>query len=117
MKTAIALAAAMMLSGCSTVMNDRMQQVEFTAPTPTEFTVTGKAGRTVSGVTPAVLKLDSAVGAFRCERYTVRVNGRTIDVNTGIQGWFWFGSVMSLTSLIVDASTGNMCRLPGRVSL
>lgn len=116
MKTVIALAAAMLMTGCSTVMNDRIQPVEFTAPTPTEFTVTGKTGRTVSGVTPAVLKLDSAVGAFRCERYAVRANGRAVDVNTGIQGWFWFGAIM-LDGGIVDLIGGNMCRIPGRVSL
>lgn len=117
MKSLIAIAAITLLSGCSSIVNDRIQQIEFTSLEPVAFSVTSKHGRTVSGFTPAMLKLDSAVGAFECERYTVTSNGKTHTVDTGIQGWFWFGSVMSLTSLVVDMATGNMCRLPEKVAL
>lgn len=117
MKSAIALTALLLTTGCSTMVNERMQPVRFTAPTPTEFTVTSKQGRTVSGFTPAMLTMDSAVGAFKCETYTVRSGGDLQTVDTGLQGWFIFGAVMSLTSLIVDTATGNMCRLPEVVAL
>lgn len=96
MKPLIAITLIALTTGCSTVMNDRMQQVEFTSPEPVAFTVTSKEGRTVSGQTPAMLKLDSAVGAFSCETYTVKANGKTKKVDTSIQGWFWVGSVVSL---------------------
>ncbi|MNQ99371.1 hypothetical protein D3C85_1151030 [compost metagenome] len=64
-----------------------------------------------------MLTLDSAVGAFKCETYTVRSGSDVQTVDTGIQGWFWFGAALSLTSLVVDTATGNMCRLPGEVTL
>lgn len=112
-----ALSAALLMTGCSTLVNDRLQPVSFTAPEPVAFTVTSKQGRTVSGFTPAMLTLDSAQGAFSCETYTVRSGGNLKTVDTGIQGWFWFGTIMSLTSMIVDLSTGSMCRLPEEVVL
>jgi len=117
MKTLIAIAAIALTTGCSTIVNDRMQPVQFTSPEPIAFTVTSKQGRTVEGFTPAMLTLDSAVGAFSCETYTVRSGGNLQTVDTGIQGWFWFGTIMSLTSMIVDLSTGNMCKLPEEVEL
>ena len=117
MKTLIAITAALLMTGCSTIVNDRMQPVQFTSPEPIAFTVTSKEGRAVSGFTPAMLTLDSAVGAFSCETYTVRSGGNLKTVDTGIQGWFWFGTIMSLTSMIVDLSTGSMCRLPEEVVL
>ena len=117
MKTLIAITAALLMTGCSTVMNERLQPVQFTADTPTEFTVTSKQGRTVEGFTPVMLTLDSAQGAFSCETYTVRSGGKLQTVDTGIQGWFWFGSIVSLTSMIVDLSTGSMCKLPEEVVL
>lgn len=112
-----ALAAITLTTGCSTMVNERMQSVSFTAPTPTAFSVTGLSGRTINANTPVVLTLDSAVGAFRCERYVVDSARGVRTVDTGIQGWFWFGSVVSLTSMIIDLSTGSMCELPGEVRL
>ncbi len=117
MKALIALTALLLTTGCSTMVNDRAQPVSFTAPAPTAFTVTGLSGRTINASTPAVLTLDSAVGAFRCERYVVESARGVRTFDTGIQGWFWFGSVVSLTSMIIDLSTGSMCKLPGEVGL
>lgn len=117
MKTLIAIAVIAMTTGCSTIVNDRLQPVSFTSPEPVAFTVTGKEGRTVEGFTPAMLTLDSAVGAFECETYRVTSGDSLQTVDTGIQGWFWFGAIMSLTSMIVDLSTGNMCKLPEEVVL
>jgi hypothetical protein len=105
------------MTGCSTLVNDRIQPVQFTADTPTAFTVTSKHGRTVSGVTPAVLKLDSAVGAFECETYRILTeNGRTIALETTIPDAFWAGAVL-IDGGIVDMVSGNMCQLPGKVEL
>ena len=113
----IALSAALLMSGCSTLVNERIQPVQFTADTPTAFTVTSKHGRTVSGVTPVVLKLDSAVGAFECETYSILTEtGRTIALETTIPAAFWAGAVL-IDGGIVDMVSGNMCQLPGKVEL
>lgn len=116
MKALLAIAAITLLSGCSSLANDRMQHVEFTSPEPVAFTVTSKEGRKVSGFTPAMLLLDSAVGAFECERYTVTSNGKTQTIETTIQPEFWVGAIL-LDAGIVDMATGNMCRLPEKVEL
>jgi hypothetical protein len=117
MKSLIAIAATTLLSGCSSIVNDRIQQVEFTSPEPVAFTVTSKHRRTVSGVTPAVLKLDSAVGAFECETYSILTEtGRTIALETTIPAAFWAGAVL-IDGGIVDMVSGNMCQLPGKVEL
>ena len=116
MKTLFAIAAITLLSGCSSIVNDRIQSVQFTSPEPVAFTVTSKHGRTVSGFTPAMLKLDSAVGAFECERYTVTSNGKTQTLETGIQPIFWAGALL-IDGGLVDMATGNMCRLPEKVAL
>ena len=114
--TLLALTSLLLTTGCSTMVNNRMQPVSFTAPTPTAFTVTGLSGRTVNASTPAVLTLDSAVGAFRCERYVVTANGNTKTVETTIQPEFWAGAIL-LDGGIVDMASGNMCKLPGEVRL
>jgi uncharacterized protein YceK len=117
MKTLFAIAAITLLSGCSSIVNDRIQPVQFTADTPTAFTVTSKHGRTVSGVTPAVLKLDSAVGSFECETYSILTEtGRTIALETTIPAAFWAGAVL-IDGGSVDMVSGNMCQLPGKVEL
>lgn len=117
MKTIATLAAAIMLTGCSTVMTDRVVPVSFESSTPVSFSVVNKSGKQVAeGVTPAVLKLDTAVGAFKCERYTVVSGSRQQVVDTGISGWFWLGAVM-IDGGIIDMIGGRMCTLPKQVQL
>lgn len=114
--TLIALTAITLATGCSTIVNDRMQSVIFTSPEPVSITVTALSGRTVNASTPAMLTLDSAVGAFKCERYEVTANGKTKTVDTTIQPEFWIGAIL-LDGGIVDLITGNMCKLPKEVRL
>lgn len=116
MKTLIALSAALLMTGCSTLVNDRLQPVSFTSPEPVAFTVTSKEGRTVSGFTPKMLTLDSAVGAFECERYTVKYAGKTRVIETTIQPEFWGGAIL-IDGGLVDMIGGNMCKLPEKVAL
>jgi uncharacterized protein YceK len=117
MKTLLAIAAIALLSGCSTVMTERVQPVSFKSAQPVEFSVANRAGKQVAtGTTPAVLRLDSAVGSFKCERYTITTGARQQVVDTGISVWFWVGAVL-IDGGIIDMIGGRMCTLPGKVAL
>jgi uncharacterized protein YceK len=117
MKALITIAAIALLSGCSTVMTERVQPVSIDSANPVEFAVANRAGKRVAaGTTPAVLRLDSAVGAFKCERYTITTGERHKVVDTGISGWFWLGAVL-IDGGIIDMIGGRMCTLPGKVTL
>jgi uncharacterized protein YceK len=117
MKKLLTIAAIALLSGCSTLMTERVQPVSFESAHPVDFAVSNRAGKQVAtGTTPAVLRLDSAVGAFRCERYTITTGARQHVVDTGISGWFWFGAVL-IDGGLIDMIGGRMCTLPGRVGL
>jgi hypothetical protein len=98
-------------------MTERVQPVSFESAQPAEFAVSNRAGKQVAtGTTPAVLRLDSAVGAFKCERYTITTGERQQVVDTGISGWFWLGAVL-IDGGIIDMIGGRMCTLPGKVTL
>lgn len=116
MKTLIALCAAVALTGCSTMMNDRMQDVSILGAPGTAYSITNQDGQRVAqGVAPATVKLDAARGFFDGETY--QVNG--VELDSGINPWYWLGFVVwPITSgLIVDPYTGDMFQLPDEVQL
>lgn len=117
MKTTAAILATLLLTGCGSMMTERVAPVSFESAKPVAFTVTSKEGRKVSGVTPAVLNLDSAVGAYECENYLVTTPAKKQEVDTTLSGWFWLGAVVSITSAVVDGAMGGMCELPETVTL
>lgn len=61
------------LSGCSTIMNDRMTDVRVTSePSGQHFSITDEDGqRVATGVTPAKVNLDAAAGFFDGQTYQV----------------------------------------------
>lgn len=115
MKTLIALCAAVALTGCSTLMNDRMQDVEIKGAPGTAFSITNEDGQRVAqGVAPAHVTLDAAAGWFDGETY--QVNNVELDSHT--TPWYWVGFCITVFSgLLVDPLTGDMFALPDEVQL
>lgn len=120
MKHLIALAALLALTGCSTVMNDRMQDVSvLSEPSGKRYTVTNEDGvQVASGVTPDHVKLDAAAGFFDGETYQVAYEGgQSVELDSHTTPWYWVGFCISVVSgLIVDPLTGDMFALPDDVS-
>jgi hypothetical protein len=120
MKTLLTLSAALLLSGCATAFNDHEQSVEFRSDKPgMRYTVTNEAGRQVAGgVTPSSHVLPAAAGYFDGERYTVQSGKKTQELDSSVNGWYWFGVLCDpILSLIVDPLTGDMYELQDVVNL
>lgn len=120
MKTIIAAALLVTLSGCSTIMNDRMTDVSVrSAPTGQRYSITDEDGQRVrTGTTPDQVKLDAAAGVFDGQTYQVKYeDGKTTELDSRVTGWYWVGFCISVVSgLIVDPLTGDMFSLPSEVS-
>jgi len=120
MKHMIAIAAVLAMTGCSTIMTDRIQDVSvMSEPSGQRYTVTNEEGqRVATGVTPDRIKLDAAAGFFDGETYQVAYDGgKTVELDSHTTGWYWVGFCVSVVSgLIVDPLTGDMFTLPGEVS-
>lgn len=120
MKTLIALCAVVALSGCSTIMNDRMTPVDvLSEPSGQRYSITDQDGAHVTkGVTPDRVTLDAAAGIFDGQTYQVAYeDGSTTELNSRVTGWYWVGFCISVVSgLLVDPLTGDMFTLPSEVS-
>jgi uncharacterized protein YceK len=120
MKHLFAIAAVLAMTGCSTIMNDRMQDVSvMSEPSGARYTIIDEDGqRVATGVTPAHIKLDAAAGFFDGQTYQVAYeNGPTVELDSHTTGWYWVGFCISVVSgFIVDPLTGDMFALPGEVS-
>lgn len=121
MKTLICLIAITLLSGCASMMNDRMQTVRITSDTAGDtFQVSNQDDRVIaSGRTPAQLELSAAAGYFDGERYTVRF-GRAgaVVIDSTVSGWYWAGLLglePVIGPLIIDPLSGAMFKLPEAV--
>lgn len=121
MKRLFAIAAVLaMTTGCSTVMNDRIQDVSvMSEPSGQRYTVTDEDGqRVATGVTPDRIKLDAAAGFFDGQTYQVAYqNGQTAELDSHTTGWYWVGFCITVFSgFVVDPLTGDMFALPDEVS-
>lgn len=116
----IALTLSATLSGCSTIMNDRMTDVQVTSePSGQHFSITDEDGQPVAtGVTPAHVTLDAAAGFFDGQTYQVAYDqGPTVELDSRTTGWYWVGFCITVVSgLIVDPLTGDMFSLPDNVN-
>ena len=116
----IALTLSAALSGCSTIMNDRMTAVQVTSePSGQHFSITDEDGqRVATGVTPAKVNLDAAAGFFDGQTYQVAYDkGPTVELDSRVTGWYWVGFCISVVSgLMVDPLTGDMFALPDNVN-
>ena len=117
----IALTLSATLSGCSTIMNDRMTDVRVTSePSGQHFSITDEDGqRVATGVTPAKVNLDAAAGFFDGQTYQVAYNkGPTVELDSHVTGWYWMGFIiLPVTSaMLVDPISGDMFSLPDNVN-
>jgi hypothetical protein len=108
MVTVAALAAAISLNACATIMNGKQQDVAFTS-TPGGATVFIDGQN--MGVTPASLSL------ARKDSHTVRLDlagyqPYEMTLERGVSGWVW-GNLLfgGLIGLVVDVTTGAMYKL------
>lgn len=123
MKTLFAALLICLTTGCSTMFNDRVQDVSVTSePSGAHYTIKNQYGEQVaSGVTPDNIKLDAAAGFFDGEKYSVTyVNGgqtATTELDSDVTGWYWLGLVVwpFTSGLLVDPLSGDMYSLPDEV--
>lgn len=120
MKTLLAAALLLSITGCSTIMNDRMTDVSvISQPSGQVYSVKDEDGREVhTGTTPEVVKLDAAAGFFDGQTYKVTYGDGTVkELDSHTTPWYWVGFCISVISgLIVDPLTGDMFSLPSEVS-
>lgn len=123
--TATAVAMALSLSACSSIVSKSDYSVKVTSdPTGATYSATNEAGKViVSGVTPDVVTLSASAGFFNGETYTFsyQMDGhksQEIVLDSTIDGWY-FGNLLIggwLGFLIIDPLTGAMWRLPTEVN-
>lgn len=120
MKALIAAALLVALTGCSTIMNDRITDVSvLSEPSGQRYSITDEDGKRVHiGTTPDQVKLDAAAGVFDGQTYQVKYeDGKTTELDSRVTGWYWVGFCISVVSgLLVDPLTGDMFTLPSEVS-
>ena len=121
MKTLIAAALLVALTGCSTIMNDRITDVSvLSEPSGQRYSITDEDGKRVrTGTTPDQIKLDAAAGFFDGQTYQVKYeDGKTTELDSHVTPWYWVGFVVwPITSgLLVDPISGDMFTLPAEVS-
>lgn len=120
MKTLIAATLLFAITGCSTIMNDRITDVSVLSEPPGQhYSITDQDGKRVrTGTTPDQIKLDAAAGVFDGQTYRVKYeDGKTTELDSRVTGWYWVGFCISVVSgLIVDPLTGDMFSLPSEVS-
>lgn len=123
MKTLFAALIICMTTGCSTMFNDRIQDVSvISEPSGAHYKIKNQYGEQVaSGVTPDNIKLDAAAGFFDGEKYQVsyeKDSKRAVTVlDSDVTGWYWLGMVVwpFTSGLIVDPLMGDMYSLPDEV--
>lgn len=120
MKTLIAATLLFAITGCSTIMNDRITDVSvLSEPAGQRYNITDEDGKRVhTGTTPDQIKLDAAAGVFDGQTYQVAYeDGKTTELDSRVTGWYWVGFCISVVSgLLVDPLTGDMFSLPSEVS-
>lgn len=119
MKTLIAAALLVSLSGCSTMMNDRITDVSvLSEPSGQRYSITDQDGRQVrTGTTPDSIKLDAAAGFFDGQTYQVQYEkSGTVELDSQVSPWYFLGiAVDGIFSLFIDQATGDAFTLPAVV--
>ena len=120
MNTLIAATLLFAITGCSTIMNDRITDVSvLSEPAGQRYNITDEDAKHVhTGTTPDQIKLDAAAGVFDGQTYQVAYeDGKTTELDSRVTGWYWVGFCISVVSgLLVDPLTGDMFSLPSEVS-
>lgn len=121
MKTLIAAALLVSLTGCSTMVNDRITDVNvLSEPSGQRYSITDEDGKRVrTGTTPDLIKLDAAAGFFDGQTYQVQYeDGKTAELDSHVTPWYWVGFIiLPVTSaMLIDPISGDMFSLPDTVS-
>ncbi|MCA0914812.1 hypothetical protein LCL99_11235 [Halomonas denitrificans] len=118
----VAVASAMMLSGCASIVGDRDQAITInSAPTHADITIVDEKGQQVfEGSTPTSVTLKKADGSyFGGKDYVVTISkdgfqSRSIEITSHANGWYVGGNLIFgglIGWLIVDPLTGAMYSL------
>lgn len=120
-KNCVPLLAAVLLSGCASIVNHTPNPVTITSmPSHADFVVIDHQGKTVhSGVTPETVTLKPDAGYFRGEKYAIQFqkegfNLQATPLHASLNGWYW-GNLLSggpIGFFIVDPLTGAMWTMP-----
>jgi hypothetical protein len=125
MKLALAaLAAALALSGCASIISGSTQPVIIkSVPDGASITVSNRAGEKIhTATTPATLTLARGAGYFKPEQYKVVITkdgfaDKEITITGTLNGWYIgniiFGGLIGM--LLVDPATGAMYAMPETV--
>jgi hypothetical protein len=119
--TVTALSAALLTSGCASIVGDSKYPVNVSStPSGANFVIKNKAGVVVhSGSTPNSVTLPSGRGYFKGESYAITFKKEgfadtSATVESSMSGWYWgnlvFGGLIGM--LVVDPLTGAMYKLP-----
>ena len=96
MKKFIILIYIVLLSGCASIMNDKVQSVEVVSQKgPTKFEVFNKEGiKVTEGVTPKNILLDKAgTGAFDPQEYKIKSDTNEVKLKPKVSNWVYGNSV------------------------
>lgn len=124
-KTLAASVAALVLSGCASIISGGTQPVTIkSVPDGATVTVTNRAGEKIhNGTTPLTVTLNRGAGYFKSETYKVEVTKEGyelghLDIVSTVNGWYignlLFGGVIGF--LAVDPATGAMYSFPDSVN-
>ena len=124
-RTILAMAVAVVLSGCATVINSNSQAVKITsAPEGAAVAISNSAGEKVhTGTTPFTVTLLRGAGYFKPESYTLTFTKegfptREVTITGSLSGWY-IGNLLVgglIGMLAVDPVTGAMYALPETVN-
>ena len=117
------LAAAMLVTGCSSIVDGRAQHVKINStPVGAKFSIYDKEGKSVvTNTTPADLVLSRRHGYFNGEDYKMIFEAPgyypyEVHVKSTVDGWYYGNIIFGVSGvvigmLIVDPATGAMYTL------
>ncbi|WP_445001193.1 PEGA domain-containing protein [Halomonas mongoliensis] len=122
LKLAAALAAAMTMTGCATIVGDKEQSISINStPSQAKVLITDESSREVyAGETPTTVQLRKSDGSyFGGKTYTVQISKegyqeRSLTIDSRPNGWYIGGNLVFggvIGWLIVDPLTGAMYNL------
>ena len=122
LKIAAAIAAAMAMTGCASIVGDKDQSISINStPSKAQVLIVDETSKEVfAGETPTTVQLRKADGSyFGGKTYTVHISKegfqeRTMSINSTPNGWYIGGNLVFgglIGWLIVDPFTGAMYNL------
>lgn len=122
LKIAAAMAAAMAMTGCASIVGDKDQSISINStPSQAQVLITDETSREVyAGETPTTVQLRKSDGSyFGGKSYTVQISkegfqNRSMSISASPNGWYIGGNLVFgglIGWLIVDPLTGAMYNL------